>query len=184
MTTSQHDGADERTDLLESLAEQRDFLRFTVRGLTDDQAAQRTTASALTLGGLLKHVAATEQAWTHFIAGLPTPIGDFSAEEAVVSDRHEEFTLFEGETLAGMLNRYEEVAREAERVVRALPDLGTPLPLPRAPWFPPGAAWSPRRILLHIIRETAQHAGHADILRESLDGATTMTAESLAEHSS
>ena len=43
-----------------------------------------------------------------------------------------------------------------------------------APWFPPGARWSARRVLLHIIAETAQHAGHADIIRESLDGAKTM----------
>ena len=55
-----------------------------------------------------------------------------------------------------------------------LPDLDATQPLPQAPWFEPGARWSARRVLLHIIAETAQHAGHADILRESLDGAKTM----------
>jgi len=46
--------------------------------------------------------------------------------------------------------------------------------LPSAPWFEPGSSWSVRRVLLHVIAETSQHAGHADILRESIDGAKTM----------
>ncbi|GAB3295757.1 DinB family protein [Parasphingorhabdus pacifica] len=182
MTSPQSPPTGERADLLESLAEQREFLRFTVRRLTEEEATRPTTTSALNLGGLIKHVADTERAWTHFVAGLPSPIRDVPAAEPLVSDRHDEFNLLAGETLAGMLDEYTSVARETERVFTELDDLDTPLPLPEAPWFPPGAAWSPRRILLHIIRETAQHAGHADILRESLDGATTMTAEALAEY--
>jgi hypothetical protein len=47
-------------------------------------------------------------------------------------------------------------------------------PLPEAPWFAPGERWSARRVLLHIMAETAHHAGHADIIRESLDGAKSM----------
>jgi hypothetical protein len=43
-----------------------------------------------------------------------------------------------------------------------------------APWFTPGEQWTARRVLLHIIAETAQHAGHADIIREALDGAKSM----------
>ena len=46
--------------------------------------------------------------------------------------------------------------------------------VPSAPWFPPSERWSARRALLHIIAETAQHSGHADIIRESLDGQKTM----------
>jgi hypothetical protein len=59
-------------------------------------------------------------------------------------------------------------------MVTALPSLDTSQPLPEAPWFPPGTKWSARRVLLHILAETAQHAGHADIIREALDGAKTM----------
>jgi hypothetical protein len=55
-----------------------------------------------------------------------------------------------------------------------LPDLDAAHPLLPAPWFEPGARWSARRVLLHVIAETAQHAGHADIIRESLDGAKSM----------
>ncbi|MDQ1017267.1 mycothiol transferase [Streptomyces afghaniensis] len=55
-----------------------------------------------------------------------------------------------------------------------LPDLGRRALLPTTPWSPPEPQyWSARRILLHLIRETAQHAGHADIIRETLDGAST-----------
>lgn len=55
-----------------------------------------------------------------------------------------------------------------------LPDLGAGHPLPDAPWFPRNTRWSARRLLLHLIGETAHHAGHADILREAIDGAKSM----------
>ena len=64
--------AGERADLLQSLARHRHFLRYTTRGLTDEQAAEQTTASELSLGGLIKHVALTEQQWMRFIvSALP-----------------------------------------------------------------------------------------------------------------
>jgi hypothetical protein len=66
------------------------------------------------------------------------------------------------------------VASQTDGLVRTLPDLDASQPLPEAPWFPPGARWSARRVLLHIIAETSQHAGHADIIREAIDGAKTM----------
>jgi hypothetical protein len=66
------------------------------------------------------------------------------------------------------------VARRTDELVATLPDLDARQPLPEAPWFEPGANWSARRVLMHLIAETAQHAGHADIIRESLDGAKSM----------
>jgi hypothetical protein len=78
-----------------------------------------------------------------------------------------------GETLAGLLDFYEQVARETDELVSTL-DLDASHPLPEVPWFEPGASWSVRRVLLQVIAETAQHAGHADMLRESLDGSKTM----------
>ncbi len=86
----------------------------------------------------------------------------------------ESFRMLEGETLAGLLERYEQVARRTDDLVASLPSLDASQPLPEAPWFKPGARWSARRVFLHLIAETAQHAGHADIIRESLDGAKTM----------
>ena len=158
----------ERADLLETLAKHRSFLRFTVRDLSDGQAKQRTTVSSLCLGGLIKHVAATEEGWMNFA---------LRGAEAMASksrDWQSEFRMLEGETLAGLLERYEEVARRTTEIVNTLPDLDVSHPLPEAPWFEPGSRWTARRVLLHLIAETAQHAGHADIIRESLDGAKSM----------
>jgi hypothetical protein len=84
------------------------------------------------------------------------------------------FQMQPGETLAGLLAEYDEVARQTDHLLATVPDLDAGHPLPEAPWFPPGATWSARRALLHIMAETAQHAGHADIIRESLDGSKTM----------
>jgi uncharacterized damage-inducible protein DinB len=164
--------AGERGDLVQSLDRQRQFLRHTTRGLTDEQAAQRTTVSELTLGGLIKHVTLAEQRWIDFIVEGPSAMSGW--DEASMTAWMNAFRIGEGDTLAGLLETYEEVARRTDDLVAALPDLDADQPLPQAPWFEPGARWSARRVLLHVIAETAQHAGHADIIRESLDGAKTM----------
>jgi len=160
----------ERTDLLESLRRHRSFLRYTVRDLTDEQARMRPTASALYLGGLIKHVAATEASWARFAEGGAEAMHRNWGPDAYTRHWH----LQSGETLAGVLAEYEEVARHTDDLVASLPDLDADHPLPEAPWFESGARWSARRVFLHIIAETAQHAGHADILRESIDGQKTM----------
>jgi hypothetical protein len=162
--------AGERADLLETLARHRALLRGTVRGLTKEQAAQRTTVSELCLGGLIKHVSATERGWANFIVGGAAAMRDAAGGE----DWAAGFRMLDGETLAGLLDGYEEVARRTDELVATLPDLDSSHPLPEAPWFEPGARWSARRVLLHVIAETAQHAGHADIIRESIDGAKSM----------
>jgi hypothetical protein len=168
----------ERADLLETLAKHRYFLRHTVQGLTDDQARLRTTASELTLGGLIKHVADAEKGWVDFILdGPPEPAGgtdwnDITPE--VMEAWSAKFRLLPDETLEGVLAEYEKVARRTDELVATLPDLDASKPLPEAPWFEAGARWSARRVFLHIAAETAQHAGHADIIRESLDGQKSM----------
>jgi uncharacterized damage-inducible protein DinB len=162
----------ERADLLQALGKQRFFLRHTTSGLTDEQAAKRTTASELCLGGLVKHVAEVELGWATFIVQGPSAMGNWDESSA---DTHaDSFRMLEGETLAGILSFYEEVGERTDELVRTLPDLDRSQPLPEAPWFEQGASWSARRVLLHILAETAQHAGHADIIRESLDGSKTM----------
>ncbi|MGB2572128.1 DinB family protein [Micromonospora citrea] len=167
MTTSERVLTGERADLAQTLALHRDFLRQTVRELTDEQAATRSTVSELCLGGLIKHVATVEERWARFM------VGGAEAMQAEPVDWQGAFRMTDGETLAGLLDRYAEVAARTDELIATL-DLDAARPLPQAPWFEPGATWTARRVLLHLIAETSQHAGHADILRESIDGARTM----------
>lgn len=165
----------ERTDILEMLAKHRHFLRYTVRDLTDEQAGLRTTASELCLGGLIKHVAAVEANWAGFILDGPAKAPDFdSMTEEQIAQWSDIFRMLPGDTLEGVLAEYEQVAARTDELVRTLPDLNVSQPLPEAPWFEPGGRWTARRALMHIMTETAQHSGHADIIRESLDGAKSM----------
>lgn len=165
----------ERVDLLAMLGKHRHFLRFTTRDLTDDQARLRTTASELCLGGLIKHVTSVERGWAEFIVQGPAAMPDFAEmTEADFAERANDFTLLPGETLEGVLAVYADVAAKTDELVATLPDLGATQPLPKAPWFEENASWSARRAFMHIIAETAQHSGHADIIRESLDGAKSM----------
>ncbi len=169
----------ERADLIETLQAHRDFLRHTAEGLTDEQARQRSTVSALTIGGLIKHVASTESGWADFMAGAPLPGADVemdwsNPDPAMIEAYASGFELLAAETLAGVLAEYERVAARTDELVATLPDLDAEYPLPTAPWFPPGGRRSVRRAIVHIVAETAQHAGHADIIRESIDGQKTM----------
>ncbi|MEU4315154.1 DinB family protein [Nocardia sp. NPDC024068] len=163
----------ERADILTQLGTVRHFLRFTTHGLTDEQAAASPTPSELCLGGLIKHVTGVERGWVDFIVDGTSAMKDFddlTAEDFAA--REHEFRLLPEETLAGVLAAYDEVARRTDELVATL-DLDSAWPLPKAPWFQEGQ-WSARRVLLHIIAETAQHAGHADIIREAIDGQKTM----------
>jgi uncharacterized damage-inducible protein DinB len=153
----------ERDDLIETLQRHRGFLKYTTRDLTDEQAALRPTVSQLCIGGLIKHVAATERGWIGFALG-----GADGMAQASTTDWENGFRMVEGETLAGLLATYDEVAAETDKLVETL-DLDQAHPLPKAPWFEPGKSWTVRRVLLHLIAETSQHAG-----RETIDGSKTM----------
>ena len=161
----------ERADILAILAARRGFLLRTVQGLTDEQAGLRPTASELCLGGLIKHVAAVEAHWADFMVAGPT---EPRPTEEMMATHAAQFRMEPGETLAGLLADYEKVAARTDELVATLPDLDSSHPLPKAPWFEPGARWTVRRTALHIATETAHHAGHADIIRETIDGQKTM----------
>lgn len=169
----------ERADLLEALQKHRDLLRHTAEGLGDDQARERSTVSELTIGGIIKHVAETEAGWAKFMTVGNQDSGDTTIDwsnpdPAALEAYANGFALLPGETLAGVLAEYEAVAAATDALVATLPDLDAEHRLPDAPWFPPGSAWSVRRTIIHIIAETSQHAGHADIIREAIDGQRTM----------
>ncbi|TCP45760.1 uncharacterized protein DUF664 [Tamaricihabitans halophyticus] len=174
----------ERGELLAALAEARANLIATTEGLTDEQAAERPTVSALCLGGLLKHVAEGEQQWMSFVTDGPSamtfelPDGARWADIMAGTAREvpqwmieyaEGFQLRSGETLAGVVANYERVAARTEKIIAEVPDLSAARRLPAVPWGDSGKMFSIRQVLLHLIAEVAEHAGHADILRETLD---------------
>ncbi|MGW5043668.1 DinB family protein [Streptomyces griseoluteus] len=166
---------DERGALLAFLEEQRGGIRRALLGLTEEQARTQPTASELSLGGLLKHVAEVEQAWQARARQEPPAV------ERDQSNWHECFRLTDDETVAQQLAYWAEVAAGTEKLIRSAPSLDDTFPLPSAPWFPPDGAVSLRWLCLHLIRETARHAGHADIIRESLDGKTAFELVALEE---
>ncbi|HZG98336.1 MAG TPA: DinB family protein [Nocardioidaceae bacterium] len=155
--------SDERGALLAFLAHQRLGLRTAAHGLTEQQARCAAAAGELTVLGLIKHAAHTERSWIDTMTGRSRP-------DAVPYDGT--FRPGSAERIPDVLAFYALVATETEDAVAAEPDLGRPVPVPRVPWFPADVdAWSVRWVLMHLIEETARHAGHADIVRESVDGA-------------
>lgn len=166
--------ADEREGLLAYLAQQRLVLRLTAYGLTDDQARATPTASHLSIGGLIKHVTRAERAW---MTTVQQRRREWSAEA-----REAGFRLEPDETLAGVLDEFDQAANETDAIIAGIADLGQPVPVQhQIPWMPKVEAWSVRWVLLHLIEEIARHAGHADIIRESLDGATAFPLMAAAE---
>ncbi|MFE2041574.1 DinB family protein [Streptomyces sp. NPDC059477] len=157
---------DERGALLSFIEEQRGGIRRSVLGLTEEQAGARPSASELSLSGLLKHVAEVEQSWVARAKGEPPAV----ARDA--SNWQESFRLVAGETVESQLAYGEKVAVGTEAYVRAVPSLDDTFALPDEPWFPPEGRVSVRWLCLHLIREIGRHAGHADIIRESLGGRT------------
>ena len=157
--------ADERSGLLGFIAQQRRVLKHAAYGLTTEQLRATPSASALSVGGLLKHVAFTERGWANRIAGGPEPSGE--------EGYNQQFELSESDTLESLYAEIDAAAAATEAAVADL-DLGHPVPVPKGqPWFPQDIeAWSVRWVLLHLIEEIARHAGHADVIRESIDGAT------------
>ncbi|MFE1364600.1 DinB family protein [Streptomyces anulatus] len=150
------------------VADQRTNFLYTVAGLTDEQARARSTVSELTLGGLVKHLAATQLSWLSVIDGTAAPEVDW-ADLDPDGNR-----MTEDETLAGHLDAFHAAADAFDRTVREEPDLDRTVTLPRYPWSPPQPlVWTVRHVLLHVFREIAHHSGHADIVREALDGAST-----------
>jgi hypothetical protein len=166
----------EREGLLAYLAQMRYVLRLTAHGLTDDQARATPTTSPLSVGGLIKHCASTEENWIDTVRLQSKPV-DYGAYET-------NFRLLPGETLKDVFAEYERVAAKTEETIAAIDDLGQAVPVDHSvPWNPKDLDnWSVRWVLLHLIQETARHAGHADIIREHIDGGTAYPLLAAAEN--
>lgn len=164
--------ATETEALLAHVRQQQDAFRAAVFGLTDDQAGRAASASSLTLGTLVKHVTATQRSWLDAVLAAPGLPVDDRTQEQQYADWQAEFTWFPSDTVADVLGDFDTVSGEVLAAIRDA-DLDAAVPVPPAPWNPRDIeAWSVRWVWFHLIEELARHAGHADIVRESLDGAT------------
>ena len=144
----------ERPTLLALLRYQRDSLVRKVEGVGEEEARRSPVPSGTSLLWLLTHMAGAETRWVlQRFAGAPTP----DHEDAVGP----------GDTVASAVADYRRVCRQSDAVVTAAPDLDAPC---RADVATPPV--NLRWVLMHLLEETARHAGHADILRELVDGST------------
>ncbi|MFB6775914.1 DinB family protein [Streptomyces sp. NPDC056352] len=157
---------DERGALLSFVEAQRGAIRRSLLGLTEEQAASRPSAGELSLSGLLKHVAETELNWLRLAQQRPN---EKARTEETWGDS---FRLVGDETVPQMLEFSAKVAAETEEFIHSVESMNDTFPLPEAPWFPKDQRCSMRWLLIHLVEEIARHAGHADIIRESLDGRT------------
>ncbi|MBB4919303.1 DinB family protein [Streptosporangium saharense] len=145
--------AGEKDTLLGILDGLRSSIANKVVGVPEPQVRTAGVPSGTNLLGLLKHLACVERFYF-----LGEDVGDWDAT----------MRPSEEDTVEGVLADYREAVQRANRVIDAWQDLALPAPRPPRP----GAAPSMRRVLAHMIEETGRHAGHADILRERIDGST------------
>lgn len=152
---------DERAVLESFLDFHRGVVLRKVRGLSDADAARRLVPSATTLAGMLRHLAMVERNW--FPCLLAPEPGDvyLTSEE----DAADSFSLMPGDTVERLAAAYEQACARS-RAVAARFDLDHVVPHPQL------GEVSLRWIFVHMIEETARHAGHTDILRELTDGST------------
>lgn len=158
----------ERQMLTQFLDHQRDIVIWKLEGIDTEAACRPMTPSGSTLLGLVKHLMHVEFWWfTEVMLGLP-PTPEFTFDEA---DPDKDFRIEPGETVESILAGYRaQIATSNEQIAgRGLDELCV--------LKPRDMERSLRWVLLHMIEETARHAGHADILREQLDGARGYTRE-------
>ena len=166
---------DELTGLTNYADQQLSALRASVYGLTEAQARETPCRSALSIGGLLKHV-------TRGMIGAVAQL-DGTAEERVIdastyAEYMGSFVLTEDETAAQIVKQFDE-ARTAFLAAMRASDPDADALAPPAPWagIVDARPMKNRYYLVHQIEEYARHAGHADIIREQLDGMAVPTLE-------
>lgn len=148
--------AGEKTTLLDFLGYLRESIVLKVTGLPDEDLRRPLVPSGTSLLGLVNHLAIVEASWFQFIfAGRDIELhsDDFHPDHSISSTE--------------IIRRYEAAIIESNQIVADTNDLET---LARREYK--RTRLSLRWILIHMIEETGRHAGHADIIRELIDGAT------------
>ncbi|GAB97111.1 hypothetical protein BJY21_001497 [Kineosphaera limosa] len=159
-------------DELTSYVEQQlRAIRTSAYGLTDEQARVTPCASALSIGGIVKHCAYVADGWRRRRTQEPGPV-DPQAFAETAQAFMASFALTDQESITDALADFDAAAERLLCDLRAL-DPDAEVLEPPAPWdgrFEPTPTRA-RYAILHEIEEFARHAGHADIIREQLDGA-------------
>jgi uncharacterized damage-inducible protein DinB len=156
--------ADERTVLEAFLDYYREAVVRKVRGVSEEDARRRLVGSATTLGGIVKHLRWVELNWfQRVLAGRPD--ADLPRPPWTDEDPDADFRLEQDEPLEQIIAEYEADCARSRQIAahRGLDDTGQHRRMGKV---------SLRWIYVHMIEETARHAGHADILREQIDGTT------------
>ena len=156
--------ANERTTLEALLDYCRDAIKAKLRGVSEEDARRRLVPSQTTLGGLIKHLARVEVSWFQHRLGQ-IPVEDLPLLSRAIEDPESDFRVEEEDTVEALIARYEEQCARS-REIAAHHELDDVVPHPVL------GEVSMRWIVIHMIQETARHAGHADILREQIDGST------------
>ena len=150
-------------DLLEQHLEFcRSTIIYKVSGITKENGVRRLGPTATSVLGILRHLTEVEYGWFHInFAGLAYKDGRYSD-----ANPNGDFEIYETDTVASLLNDYKVACENSRKICagKSLDELGTE-PRPRDDAKP-----SLRWIYLHMIDETARHAGHLDIYRELVDG--------------
>lgn len=165
---------DERQTLVNFLAFQQDAFAAVAHGLTDEQARSTPSVSAQSVGGLIKHVTAVQAGWVERAVAAPDfPPPDTRPMAEIMAEYADQHVMRDDEKLGDLLAALREQNAKTLQAFAEL-DLDTLVPIPHdVPWFPTDIDhWTVRWVGMHIIEELSRHAGHADIIRESIDRAT------------
>jgi Protein of unknown function (DUF664) len=173
--------AGERDSLLEFLKFHHAAFVAVANGLTDDQARSTPTVSTLSIGGLIKHVTVVAYAWTQQVVAEPKRLqNDPWSLVGMMSHREEQHVMRDDESLAELLAVLHAQAAATLRAFSEI-DLDMTIVVPEhVRSVCEGAHWTARWALMNINEEMARHAGHADLIRESIDGATMYPPRSIA----
>jgi hypothetical protein len=165
---------DERQTLIEFLRFNQNAFFAAAYALTDEQARSKPSVSALSIGGLIKHAAGVQHSWTQRVKSAPgSPPRDDRPFEEQAAEYQDQYEMRDDETLEELVDKLR-AQNEDTLQTFADADLDTQVPVPHeVPWFPQDLDfWNVRWVAMHLVEELARHAGHCDIIRESIDGAT------------
>jgi uncharacterized damage-inducible protein DinB len=163
--------ADETTTLRTFLDYHRDTLRWKCAGLTQEQLEQALPPADMTVGGIMKHLALVESDWFEDTFAGASPMSPFDAVDWE-ADPDWEWDTARDDTAEELFSLFDEAVRRADAVIdKALAGPGLDADSQRTD-HREGTPFSLRRILVHVIEEYARHNGHADLIRQSIDGAT------------